>query len=157
LDLSLPFETQEIKECKRPYITIFNLPNFSYDMYTRIGRSVLKRLIKGVPNAREIQDFFQQVPTNDPLNAAGEALFFVEGGFVQGEVFYRPVSQLEQKCFAAQFGLLNEQWSTLKLLMASAIDSGVVDQLRAEELDRRSAQGELFAPHEGNSTTTKST
>ena len=35
----------------------------------------------------------------------GEALFFVEGGCIRGELIYEPLCCLEQRLFAYQFGL----------------------------------------------------
>ena len=91
------------------------------------------------------------------MNAAGEALFFTEGGFVQGEVFYAPVRQLRHQTLATQFGLSDDQWNELLRSMEATVDSGIVDQLRAEELDIRSLQGELFPVDLSAPTLTKST
>src|SRR3989442_879307 len=49
--LELPLE-KEVRSEPVPHCrTIFELPNYCYDIHTRIGLAVLKRLVHGVPGA----------------------------------------------------------------------------------------------------------
>src|SRR5205823_15089902 len=75
IGLELPLEKEVRLEPVPRCRTIFELPSYCYDMHTRIGLAVLRRLVQGVPGARAIRDFFQLNRTNAPHRALGEALF----------------------------------------------------------------------------------
>ena len=73
--------------------------------------------------------------------ALGEALFFVEGGRIQGELIYAPLCALEQRLFAHQFGLPSNKWDDLRFLVETALLEGVIDRVREEVLRQHYAQG----------------
>jgi hypothetical protein len=104
---------------------LFGLPSYCYDMYTRVGLRVLKRLVQGVEGAEGIRELFQQNKIKSAYMALGEALLFVEGGHIQGELIYKPLYCLEQRLFAYQFGLPLESWLHLRVLVKKALEEGV--------------------------------
>ncbi len=113
-------------------------------MYTRAGREMLHQLLSGSAGAKGVREILQNPRIKDPLIAAGEALFFAEGGYVKGERAYACVNDLTQRLFAARFGLSTIQWEHLGEAMASAVKGGTIDGLRAVELKKRYAQRSLF-------------
>ena len=123
--------------------TIFELPGYCYDMHTRIGLAVLRRLVQGVPNAGAIRDFFQGSRTNTPHRALGEALFTVEGGREKDELVYPALSSLEQRVAAYKYGLPFDQWLRLCDLTLDALERGIVDRVREETLMREYGQKRL--------------
>ena len=133
-----------------PSRTIFDLPSYCYDMHTRIGLSVLHRLIRGTHGARGIREFFRQNRTNLAHKAVGEALFTVEGGREKCELVYPALCSLEQRVSAHQFGLSFDQWLRLCDLTRKALEDGVIDRLREEVLRRQYGQKklQLIAPEE---------
>ncbi len=141
--LELPLE-KEVRSEPVPHCrTISELPNYCYDMHTRIGLSVLRRLAHGVPEAQAIRDFFQRNKTNAPHRALGEALFTVEGGREKDELVYPSLCSLEQRISAYQYGLPFHQWLRLCDLTLKALEDGVIDRLREETLRRVYGQRKL--------------
>ena len=114
--LTLPLEMIKVDTPLPPYKVLFDLPSYSYDMYTRVGLTMLRRLVQGVPGTESIRGLFRENKIKNPHKALGEALFFVEGGRIRGELIYEPLCSLEQRLFAYQFGLpLNHQLRPLHL------------------------------------------
>jgi hypothetical protein len=64
------------------------------------------------------------------------ALFFVEGGRIQGELIYEPLSCLEQRLFPYQFGLPLDKWWHLRSLVEEALEKGIIDRVREEVLQQ---------------------
>jgi len=123
--------------------TIFDLPNYCYDQYTRIGLTVLHRLVQGVRGAEAIRDFFQRNRVKQAHQVLGEALFTVEGGREQCELIYPALRSLEQRIFAHQFGLPLEDWLRLCDLTLAALEHGIIDKVREEMLRRQYGQENL--------------
>ena len=94
-----------VKAAIPPHKQLFDLPSYSYDMHTRTGLAMLKWLVQGLRGAEEIRDLLRENRVESPHKALGEALFFVGGGRIQGELIYGPLCHLEQKLFAHQSGL----------------------------------------------------
>jgi hypothetical protein len=136
LGLTLPVEMVTVRTPVPPYVMLFGLPSYSYDMYTRVGLEVLRRFIKGVSGAESIRDFFRENKVKGAHRALGEALFFEEGGRIRGELIYAPLSDLEQRLFAHQFELTFSEWMRLRILVKSALADGLIDQVREEVLGR---------------------
>ena len=105
--------------------------------------TMLKRLVQGVRGAEGIKEFFQQNKVKTAHKALGEALFFVEGGRIQGELIYAPLCALEQRLFAHQFGLPSNKWDDLRFLVETALLEGVIDRVREEVLRQHYAQEKL--------------
>jgi hypothetical protein len=132
--LTLPMEMTRVQAPVPPYKMLFDLPCYCYDMHTRVGLAMLKRLVRGVEGAEGIKELFQQNRIKSAHTALGEALFFVEGGRIQGELVYEPLCCLEQRLFAHQCGLPLNCWCELKNLVKKALQEGVVDRVREEVL-----------------------
>jgi hypothetical protein len=141
--LALPLEMEVRSEPVPPCRAIFELPSYCYDTHTRIGLSVLRRLVHGVPEAQAIRDFFQRNKTNTPHRALGEALFTVEGGREKDELVYPSLCSLEQRVAAYQFGLPFDQWLRLCDLILETLEKGVIDRLREEVLCQQYGQKTL--------------
>ena len=143
-EMNLPFPLLSRHTSLPPFRMIQGLPNYCYDMYTRVGRTVLHSLLSGVAGAERIRNLLSEPGVCEPLLAAGEALFFEEGGLLQDEVGYECVADLNQRLFANQFGLGMERWQELRAHMRAAIQLGIVDTLREKEVSRQYAQLPLF-------------
>ncbi|MCU1305398.1 MAG: hypothetical protein JWN45_93, partial [Acidobacteriaceae bacterium] len=88
-------EEMEIKNDPVPASRmLFDLPSYCYDVYTRVGLTVLRRLVQGVSGAEGIREVFQQSRAKAAHRALGEALFTVEGGREQGELIYPSLCSL---------------------------------------------------------------
>jgi hypothetical protein len=145
LGLTLPVEMVTVRTPVPPYVMLFGLPSYSYDMYTRVGLEMLKRLVKGVPGGEGIRDFFFENRGRSRHLVLGEALFFEEGGRIRGELIYAPLSDLEQRLFAHQFELTFSEWMRLRILVKNALADGVIDRVREEVLEQFYGH-ELIAP-----------
>ena len=122
---------------------IFDLPSYCYDVHTRIGLAVLRRLLQGVNGAEGVRGLLQRNCTNIPHKVLGEALFTIEGGREKSELLYPALCSLEQRMFAYQFGLPFDEWLRLCDLTRKALEDGVIDRLREEILSRQYGQKKL--------------
>jgi hypothetical protein len=143
LGLALPSETKVRSEPMPRSGSIFELPNYSYDMHTRIGLTVLRRLVQGIPGAQAIRDFFQRSKMSAPHRALGEALFYMEGGREKNELIYPSLCSLEQRVAAYKFGFSFDRWLQLCDLIHEALERGVIDRLREEVLCQQYGQKQL--------------
>jgi len=132
--LKLPLEMTTVQTPLPPHKMLFDLPSYCYDVHTRVGLAMLKRLVQGVEGAEGIREFFQRNKIKGAHRAVGEALFFVEGGRIEGELIYEPLCGLEQRLFAHQFGLPLNKWLELRVLAEKALANGVIDRVREEVL-----------------------
>lgn len=134
LGLRLPLGMSTVQTPLPPYKMLFGLPSYCYDVHTRVGLAMLKRLVQGVEGAEGIREFFQRNKIKGAHRAVGEALFFVEGGRIEGELIYEPLCDLEQRLFAHQVGLPLNRWLELRVLVEKALEEGIVDRVREEVL-----------------------
>jgi hypothetical protein len=134
--LRLPLEMTEVERAMPRCKVLFDLPSFAFDTHTRIGLEMLRRLVQGVAGAEAIREFFQQNKLKSAHKALGMALFFVEGGRIEGELVYEPLCNLEQRLFAYQFGLPLDKWWDLRGLVQKALEEGIIDRVREEVLQR---------------------
>ena len=141
--LSLPLEMTKIEEPLPPSRILFDLPSYCFDMHTRVGLRVLQKLVRGVDGAEGIRDFFQENKIKNAHRALGEVLFFVEGARIEGELVYEPLSSLEQRVLAYQYGLPFDRWEKLRFLLEKALQDGIVDRVREEILTQFYGQGNL--------------
>jgi len=157
IGLTLPMELNRVHAPIPAYKMLFDLPSCCYDVHTRVGLRVLQRLVQGVQGAEGINEFFKKNRITGKHRALGEVLFSVEGGRIEGELVYEPLSSLEQRLFAHQFGLTLNGWCDLRVLVQKALEKGVVDRVREEVLQQFYGQGQLqlIAPGGGpiNNTT----
>jgi hypothetical protein len=141
--LKFPLEMTNVKAPVPPYKMLFDLPCYCYDMHTRTGLAMLRWLVQGVRGAEGIRELFRDNRIESPHKVLGEALFFVEGGRIQGELIYGQLCHLEQKLFAHQSGLSLQTWLHLQILVERALADGVIDCVREDVLSER--YGSLFA------------
>jgi hypothetical protein len=139
--LTLPVEITKVKTLVPPYVMLFGLPSYCYDMYTRVGLEMLKRLVRGVRGGEDIRDFFLENKMKGAHLALGEALFFEEGGRIEGELIYAPLCGLEQRAFAHQFNLPLSKWLNLREMVKEALADGVIDRSREEVLGQFYGRG----------------
>src|SRR6185437_10102220 len=59
---------------------LLQLPNYAYDMHTRVGLAVLQKLVRGVAGAEELREIIARNAIECPHRTLGAALFFAEGG-----------------------------------------------------------------------------
>ena len=116
------------------YKLFFELPSYAFDMHTRPGLIVLKRLFMGIDGSTEIRDLIQAHRVDNPTKALGEALFFVEGARIRNELIYPTLSCLEQRVLAQQYGFSLECWQYLCSLVEAGLRNGLLDQIREEVL-----------------------
>ncbi len=143
LDLTIPFQILQVNTQMPLHKMLFDLPSYCYDMHTRVGLEMLRRLVRGVVGAECIKEFFRHNKVEGAHRALGEALFFVEGGRIRGELIYEPLCSLEQRLFAYQHGLPMDKWLHLRDLAEKALREGIIDQVRDEVLQRYYGQGIL--------------
>ncbi len=134
--LRLPLGMITVQTPLPPYKMLFDLPSYCYDMHTRVGLAMLKRLVQGVEGAEGIRELFQRNKIKGTHRAVGMALFFVEGGRIEGELIYEPLCNFEQRLFAHQYGLALKMWLELRVLVEKALAEGVIDRVREEVLQQ---------------------
>lgn len=142
IGVSLPFEMTRVQAPIPPHSLLSGLPSYCYDMHTRVGLGMLRKLVGGVDGSEHIRDLLARYTVSSSHRVLGDALFFVEGGRIAGELIYEPLCSLEQRISAARYGLPLEAWSKLKCLVKEALDNGVVDRVREQVLN--SVYGRLY-------------
>lgn len=141
--LRLPFEMARSEAViPRPEM-LFDLPDYCYDMHTRVGLKALQKSVKGVVGADAIREFFRQHRIKNAHRALGEMLFFVEGGRMKGELMYEPLCELEQRMHCQKWGLAWDRWSCLRVLVEKAVRQGVFNRAREEVLTQCYGQEKL--------------
>src|SRR5437016_820841 len=58
--LNLPLDLIKVDTPVPPYKILFDLPSYCYDMHTRVGLTMLKRLVQKVQGAEAINEFLKQ-------------------------------------------------------------------------------------------------
>jgi hypothetical protein len=108
---------------------IKGLPNYAYDMHTRVGKSVCAKLT----GYAVLKDFFVKNPTlENKAVAVGWALFFEEGGKIAGELINDTLTGLEAKFIAAKVGWKLESWLALRTIIAKLLADGSVNEQRVK-------------------------
>jgi len=146
--LRLPTETFKVQLTIPAYRMLFDLPSYCYDMHTRVGQEVLSRLMRGACGATVIKNFVYRSKVRSALKVLGEALFFVEGARLEGEVLYPSLSRLEQLLIAHQHGLSLNEFLALQCLVLDALNAGKIDQIREEVLHKALTRTEGTQPQE---------
>jgi hypothetical protein len=144
--LTLPSETFKVQLPIPTYKMLFDLPSYCYDMHTRIGQEVLSQLIRGAFGATAIKSFIYRSRVKGALKGLGEALFFVEGARLEGEMLYPSLSRLEQLLIAHQLGLSLNEFLALQCLVLDALNAGIIDQIREEVLHKTYPRAEGTQP-----------
>jgi len=138
--LHLPLEMSEVQKPIPPSRILFDLPSYCLDMHTRVGLKVLQKLVRGVDGAESIREFLEENKVRNAHRALGEALFFVEGGRIKGELVYEPLCSLEQRVFAHKNRLGLDEWLHLRVLVEKALRTGIIDRVREEVLEQQYSQ-----------------
>lgn len=146
IGLTLPEKLFHEKFPIPAYRMLFDLPSYCLDVHTRIGQEVLRCLMRGSCGAIAIRDFIYRNKVKGALKAFGMALFFVEGGRLEGEMLYPSLSRLEQLLIAHQHGLSQNEFLTLQALVLDALNAGTIDQIREEVLRKAFPCGEGTQP-----------
>jgi hypothetical protein len=116
-------------------VTLKGLPDFAYDMHTRVGKVVVIRLTGRKPFKDWLVE--HQITGDKKQKAIGYALFFMEGGLIPGGLEYGPLSALEQKYVAADWGAPVDDWKDLQNSLLDALQTGQVNDLRVKTLDQQ--------------------
>ena len=146
IGLRFPMEMIEEPGPMPPYQMLFGLPSYCYDLHTRVGKQMLNELLRGARGAVGIKEFFLQYKIISAQKALGYALFFAEGGRIEKELLYAPLCDLEQRLIARQHGLALDTWVRLMALVKDALATGIVDEIRNEELQRAYGNADTAAP-----------
>jgi hypothetical protein len=112
--------------------TMYGLPSYAYDMHTRVGKGAIMRLCGKLP-LRQL--FASSAPTSKPT-AVGWAMFFEEGGKIQGRYASPELDALEQVAVAERMGLPLPVWAELRSLVAAMLASGEVDEIRTSVISQ---------------------
>ncbi len=134
IGLTLPMEMTGVQLAMPQHRMLFSLPSYCYDMHTRVGLEMLRRIVRGVRGAEEITELLERNKVQDAHRVLGDALFFVEGGSIQGELIYGSVCCLEQRLSAHRYGLSLHDWLHLQMMVLAALERGIVDRIREEVL-----------------------
>ena len=134
--LRLPFELVRVDSNPPPQVSLFDLPSYCYDMHTRVGLQMLRRIVAGTAKAEELAYFFRENPVKGAHRIVGEALFFEEGGRIQGELLYERLCSLEQRFFAHRSTLSLPKWLHLRGIVKQLLADGIINQIRQEVLER---------------------
>jgi hypothetical protein len=134
IGLTLPMEMTGVQLAVPQHRMLFGLPSYCYDMHTRVGLEMLRRIVRGVRGAEEIAELLERNKVQNAHRVLGDALFFVEGGRIQGELIYGSVCCLEQRLSAHRYGLTLNDWLHLQMIAHDALVSGIVDRVREDVL-----------------------
>ena len=109
-------------------VLLYGLPDYCYDMHTRVGKGMLYRAM----NFHQFKPLLKDC--NDKVKALGYALFFMEGGKIDKALASASLSVLEMQMVASKFGV--EVGAFLELLKAVgvALTDGTVNKIRQEQL-----------------------
>jgi hypothetical protein len=118
-------------EKTKPFETMGGLPDFAYDMHTRVGLRALSLLSGHSP----FKKFIEKHPSNLGKNKTlGWSLFFAEGGKIENRIYDPKLDFLEAKVIATQFGWQIREWRQLVKYMEEAVANGKVHSLRSHIL-----------------------
>lgn len=117
---------QDMDEQLPVYQTLKGLPEYCYDMHTRVGKATLYKAC----GVNAVGQFFHLNPVKSKPDALGWALFFEEGGKVQGRLGDQKLDDLEQLIVAERHGLELDQWLTLRQVVRQLIASGRLTEIR---------------------------
>ena len=133
----LALEASPRRQDLRPSEVLCGLPDFCYDMHTRVGKRTLVRLCADP----ELRDFFQRHPTSRRTEPIGWAVFLIEGGAIPGGLADPQLSELEEKFLVFRFSWDVDTWRAFKHLMNSLLLDGRVNTAR------RSVLAEMYKLH----------
>jgi hypothetical protein len=134
IGLTLPVNMTGVQLALPEHKMLFGFPSYCYDMHTRVGLEMLRRIVRGVRGTEEITDFLKRNKVQSAHRVVGDALFFVEGGRIQGELIYGSVCCLEQRLSAHRHGLSLNEWLHLQVMVVMALESGIIDRVREDVL-----------------------
>jgi hypothetical protein len=118
-----------------PAVALKGLPDFSYDMHTRVGKIVVIRLTGRQPFKGWLETY--GVTGDKKQKSIGYSLFFCEGGLIPHGQENEALSELEQKYVAADFGVSLVAWQWLNAAMRAELADGKINELRVKTLDQQ--------------------
>lgn len=128
-DLHIILDDKGVENLPMPeFLEVGGLPEYAYDMHTRVGKGALIRLT----GFDKVKKFFEVTPVGDKLRAMGFAMFYVEGGRIKNELISPHLWMLEVRYMAHSFGITVQRFSELMNLMTELIASGDVAKVRAK-------------------------
>ena len=110
------------------------LPSYCYDMHTRVGKATIIRMT-GLNKIKEL--FTASMESGVKAGAIGYALFFAEGGLIQGGLVDPRLSELENKFVAKKFNLPFKIWMQLVEVVREYVAAGKVNQIRSSVLEKQ--------------------
>jgi hypothetical protein len=123
----LAFATLFSEEELSPFEIVCDLPDFTFDVHTRVGTRVLRYLSEHSP----FRQFLEEHPSKlGDSKTLGWSLFFAEGGRIEHRLYDPRLDLLESKFIACQFGWQTREWWQLVKFMEEAVSSGKVNNLR---------------------------
>jgi hypothetical protein len=114
-----------------PSEVLCRLPDFCYDMHTRVGKQAYRQL-RRLP---AVQEFFQAHHTSRKAESVGWAVFLQEGALVRDGLVDDRLLLLEQKYIASRFGWTLLAWESFQQLIAGLLLDGSVNRFRKSILD----------------------
>lgn len=116
-----------------PPSLLSGLPSYAYDKHTQVGKAALTRA-STLPVVRKL---FAEHPCSERRDALGWALFYEEGGKIQGELLSMQMADLEQRLIADRFGISPENWKAIRGVVSEIVATGQMDVVRANVLSKR--------------------
>lgn len=116
-----------------PGTILGGLPDFAYDMHTRVGKNMLVR-VTGHPKVKAFYSEHVLADGCSRVEPLGWALFYVEGGRIQQECRDSRLTALEQRIVAQKFGWSPEVFAQFKELVQSLLQDATVTSLRRKVL-----------------------
>lgn len=111
--------------------TLYGLPDYAYDMHTRVGKSAYASLVW----SDKIKQFFKDCPALDKMKAVSYAVFYVEGGQISQGIGSAQVDELTDLMTATILQWPVAKWLEFKQLVRSLVDDGVVRAQRLKCLE----------------------
>lgn len=128
-----PLEPVSLQQEFPPSEVLCGLPDFCYDMHTRVGRRTCRRVCESTA----LKQFFQAHSTSDKTEAVGWALFLLEGGLVRDGLADQRLSLLEQRYLATRCGWTFATWLSFRQLIGDMLRDGTVNGVRKQVLSEQ--------------------
>jgi hypothetical protein len=105
------------------------LPDYCYDMHTRVGKTLCIRLCGN----KQIKEFFQKHPTQRKKDTiVGNAIFYLEGVCIEDDYSHPLIVGLEQKFEAAMNGWTLSAWNEFMQIVKGLFEDGTILSLRSQ-------------------------
>lgn len=119
------------REVPTESVRLKGLPDYCYDMHTRIGKGALYKLC----GVLELRQFFVKNPPRSKPEALGWAMFFEEGGKIKDRLADTQTDCLEDIIVAEKHGIGLGAWHELRGIMRGLLSTGRVNEYRSMLLE----------------------